>query len=77
MNYNYLNPPLFNYHTHFTLRRFCDAKFFQQQTAQNKQFWPTFCGVILPLQQFHHVAFQFIDWLTTVVMHDCTHTVCA
>ena len=26
MNYNYLNPLLFNYYTHFTLTRFCDAK---------------------------------------------------
>ena len=33
MNYNYLNPLLLNYPTHFTLRRFCDAKFFQKQAA--------------------------------------------
>ena len=58
MNYNYLNPLLFNYHTHFTFRRLCDAKFLLKQTAQNKQFWPTLCGLVLPIQQFHRIAFQ-------------------
>ena len=38
INYNYLSPLLFNYYTHFTLRRFCDAKFLLKQTVQNKQF---------------------------------------
>ena len=38
MNYNYLNPLLFNYYTHFTLRRFCDAQFLLKQTVQSKQF---------------------------------------
>ena len=41
MNCNYLNLLLFNHHTHFTLRRFCDAKFPLKQTVKNKQFWPT------------------------------------
>ena len=34
MNYNYLNPLLFKFYTHFTLRRFCDAKFLLKQTVQ-------------------------------------------
>ena len=38
INYNYLNPLLFNYYTHFALRRFCDAKFLLKQTVQSKQF---------------------------------------
>ena len=33
MNYNYLNPFLFNYYTHFTLRRFCDDQFLLKQTV--------------------------------------------
>ena len=58
MNYNCLIPLLYNYHINFTLRKFGDAKFFQKQTAGNIQLWPTFYGVVLPVQQFYHVAFQ-------------------
>ena len=38
MNYNSLNPLLFNYYTHFTLRMFCDATFLLKETVQNKHF---------------------------------------
>ena len=78
MNYNYLNPLLFNYYTHFTLRRFCDAKFLLKQTVQNKQF-----GLVsLELSFLYNSSITLLFkrcyyWLIVVVMHDWAHIVCA
>ena len=38
INYDYLNPLLFNYYTHFALRRIRNTKFLLKQTVQIKQF---------------------------------------
>ena len=71
LNYNYLNPLLFNYYTHFTLRRFCDAKFLLKQTVQNKQF-----GLVsLELSFLYNSSITLLfkrcyHWLAVVVMHD-------
>ena len=78
MNYNYLNPVLFNYYTHFTLRRFCDAKFLLKQTVQNKQFG----SVSLELSFLYNSSITLLFkrcyyWLIVVVMHDWAHIVCA
>ena len=69
MNYNYLNLLLLNYCSNFTLKRFCEAKFFLKQTVQNREFWLSFCGVVFPIQQFHHIAFQKVLLLANYCGH--------
>ena len=63
---------------HFTLGKYCDAKFLLKQAAQNNQFWLSYSGAVLLIQQFHHIAFRKVTLLVTVVvMHDRAHTACA
>ena len=69
MNYNYLNLLLLNYCSNFTLKRFCEAKFFLKQTVQNRDFWISFCGVVLPIQPFQHIAF----WKALLLVNCCGH----
>ena len=35
---------------------------------------PTFCGVVLPIQQFHHIAFQKVLWLVNKCGHALLHS---
>ena len=47
-----------------------------RKSAYSKQFGPSFSGVVLPTQQFKHIALQWVLWLVICCGHAWLHSPC-